>query len=94
MTEEYNTILKKYESGFTVEANDGECSVWDMEWLLDKENTTESKLVFMGYDANLYPTPNFSTWTESDWKQKQIDIALRRAKDFVGEVWLDDVRIK
>ena len=53
MTEEYNTILKKYESGFTVEANDGKCGMWDMEWLLDKENTTESKLVFMGYDANL-----------------------------------------
>lgn len=50
MTEKYNTILKKYESGFTVEANDGKCSMWDMEWLLDKENTTESKLVFMDYD--------------------------------------------
>ena len=94
MTEKYNTILKKYESGFTVEANDGKCSMWDMEWLLDKENTTESKLVFMGYDANLYPAPNFSTWTESDWKQKQIDIALRRARDFEGEVWLDDVKIR
>ena len=32
------------------------------------------------------------TW--NDRKQKQIDIALRRAKDFVGEVWLDDVKIR
>ena len=95
MTEKYNTILKKYESGFTVvKANDGKCSMCDTEWLLDEENTTESKLVFMGYDANLYPTPNFSTWKKGEWKQKQIDAALRRSRDFEGEVWLDDVKIR
>ena len=86
--------MEKYKSGFTVEVIDGECSVWDMEWLFDEENTTENKLVFMGYDANLYPAPNFSTWNEGKWKQKQIDAALRRARDFEGEVWLDDVRIR
>ena len=86
--------MEKYKSGFTVEVIDGECSVWDMEWLFDEENTTENKLVFMGYDANLYPAPNFSTWKEGKWKQKQIDAALRRARDFEGEVWLDDVKIK
>ena len=86
--------MEKYKSGFTVEVIDGECSVWDMEWLFDEENTTENKLVFMGYDANLYPAPNFSTWKKGKWKQKQIDAALRRARDFEGEVWLDDVRIK
>ena len=43
--------MEKYKSGFTVEVFDGECSVWDMEWLFDEENTTENKLVFMGYDA-------------------------------------------
>ena len=86
--------MDKYKSGFTVEVIDGECSVWDMEWLFDEENTTENKLVFMGYDANLYPAPNFSTWKEGKWKQKQIDAGLRRARDFEGEVWLDDVRIK
>ena len=86
--------MEKYKSVFTVDFTDGKCNMWDMEWLFDEENTTESKLVFMGYDANLYPAPNFSTWSESDWKQKQIDIALKRAKDFVGEVWLDDVKIR
>lgn len=86
--------MEKYKSGFTVEVIDGECSVWDMEWLFDEENTTENKLVFMGYDANLYPAPNFSTWKKGKWKQKQIDAALRRARDFEGEVWLDDVRIR
>lgn len=86
--------MDKYKSGFTVEVIDGECSVWDMEWLFDEENTTENKLVYMGYDANLYPAPNFSTWKEGKWKQKQIDTGLRRARDFEGEVWLDDVRIK
>lgn len=86
--------MEKYKSGFTVEVIDGECSVWDMEWLFDEENTTENKLVFMGYDANLYPAPNFSTWKKGKWKQKQTDAALRRARDFEGEVWLDDVRIK
>ena len=40
--------MEKYKSGFTVEVIDGECSV---EWLFDEENTTENKLVFMGYDA-------------------------------------------
>ena len=86
--------MEKYKSGFTVEVIDGECSVWDMEWLFDEENTTENKLVFMGYDANLCPAPNFSTWKENKWKQKQIDTGLKRARDFEGEVWLDDVRIK
>ena len=50
--------------------------------------------MFMSYDANLYPVPNFSTWKEGKWKQKQIDVALRRARDFKGEVWLDDVKIR
>ena len=49
--------MKKYESGFTVKTNDGKCSMWDMEWLFDKENTTESKLVFMGVSRK---TPCFS----------------------------------
>lgn len=84
----------KYKSGFIVEYKEGKCGFFDTEWLYDEENTTATKLVFMSYDANLYPLPNFSTWQEDAWKQKQIDVGLRRTRDFTGEVWLDDVRIK
>lgn len=85
-------ILEKYKAGF--EVNHPKESMCDEEWLFEKDHSSDEKLVFFGYDANLFPMPNFSTWPETDWKNKVIRVALKRTKDFKGEVWLDDVKIK
>lgn len=85
-------ILEKYKSGFGV--NHPKESMCDEEWLFSKEHSSNTKLVFLGYDANLFPMRDFSEWPETDWKQKVIRTALKRTKDFKGEVWLDNVKIK
>lgn len=64
------------------------------EWFLSDKHSTGSKLVFIGYDANLFPTVNFSERPKSKWNQKVIDRALEFTKDFDGEVWLDDYKVK
>lgn len=83
--------LKQYESGFVV---NGKHPIETVEWLFNRKDSTETKLVFLAYDANLYLLPDFSTWCNEKWKQKQISNGLKRTHDFDGEVWLDDVRIK
>ena len=81
----------KYQGGFTVQ---GPCDWTEVEWIYSNKHSTDSKLVFQAYDANLWPLPNFSTWLIDDWKQKQINKALLVTKDFAGEVWLDDTKVK
>jgi hypothetical protein len=86
-----NEVYQKYKAGFEVDSPHPMC---DEEWLFSGEYSTDEKLVFQGYDANLFPLPDFSTWPETEWKQKVIQTGLQRTKDFIGEVWLDSVQIK
>lgn len=83
--------LEKYMSGFEVH---GTHDIETVEWLFDIKDSNEKELFFAAHDANLYPMPDFSRWNNGEFKQKQIDAALKRTKGFDGEVWLDDVRIK
>lgn len=85
-------ILEKYQAGFCVDHPKE--SMCDEEWLFSKKDSSNDKLVFLGYDANLFPMTDFSKWPETDWKKKVIRIALNRTKGFKGEVWLDSVKIK
>lgn len=83
--------LDKFKGGFAISGKEP----WEtVEWLLDKENSTEEKLLFQAYDANMWPLPNISKWPESDHKQKQINRALEIFNNVDGEVWLDDIKIK
>lgn len=80
-----------YDNGFDVYGK----SDWaDVNWLYNEKASNEKELLFQAYDANLWPLPNFSTWKDKNWKQKQIEKALKFTKDFTGEVWLDDTKIK
>lgn len=72
----------------------GKHPIETVDWFLDKESSKEDKAVYFAYDANLYPLPYFSTWPNEEYKQKHIELALERCKDFKGEVWLDDVKIR
>ncbi len=89
--------LDKYKRGFTVtgkhriETTDFYLTTF---WILSRDSMSDNFLQFFAYDANLYPTPDFSTWKDNKFKQKQIKKALEFTKDFYGEVWLDDVKIK
>jgi len=83
--------IKKYEAGF--DYDDPIDPIGDEEWLFSEKNSNNKKLVFLGYDANLWPMPNFSKRTDR-LKSTIVNLALERTKDFEGEVWLDDVQIK
>lgn len=83
--------LEQFKGGFSVH---GRHPIETVEWILDSIHSTDSKLCFQAYDANLCPTPMFSTWGDGVWKQKQIAKALEVTKDFHGAVKLDDVVIK
>lgn len=83
-------MISKYKAGFEVY---GKHDIETVEWLFGEKESSDTKLVFLAYDANLCPLPEFSKWNETEWKQKQIDTALKVTKDFDGDVWLDDIMI-
>ena len=85
----------KYKTGFSIT---GEHSIFNEEWLLSEKYSNNNKLVFLGYDANLMPLPllgeaNHKNFT-ADWLVELKEKALNFTKDFKGEVWLDNVKIK
>ena len=82
----------KFSGGFTV--RDDEEAMFGVEWLYDEREKDPEKLQFMAYDLNMYPMPDFDKWKDEEFKQKNIDIALRVTRDFKGSVWLDDTKIK
>ncbi|MCI2095904.1 MAG: hypothetical protein LKK07_10215 [Lactococcus lactis] len=80
---------EKYKCGFSNGLN-----FESVEFLLDVENSNETKLFFKAYDANLYPLPDASTWSKK-WLKKQVKfLNTVVSKDFIGEVWLDDVLVR
>lgn len=87
--------MKKYKGGFTVT---GKHPIETEDWLFSKKYSNSNKLVFIGYDANLFPMPNLSERPDNAynraWFETLKKTALEFTKDFDGEVWLDDVRIK
>lgn len=84
----------KFKGGFSVRSDDPDDHLFGTEWLFDDRVTDPNKLQFMAYDLNLYPTPDFDTWVDEDYKKKNIRVALQVTKDFPGNVWLDDTKIK
>lgn len=84
-------MISKYKGGFSV---NGKHPIETVEWLFGDKESSDSKLVFLAYDANLCALPDFSNWNKTDWKQNQIEKALAVTSEFNGEVWLDDVQIK
>lgn len=83
--------LSHYESGVCVDTGH---PINTIEWLFQDDQSNNKKLVFFAYDANLCACPKFSTWSENEFKERQIKKVLERTSDFAGEVWLDDVKIK
>ncbi len=58
------------------------------------EESNETKLMFKAYDANLWPLSDASTWNKK-WRKKQIKFLDKAvSKDFIGEIWLDDVLVR
>lgn len=72
----------------------GKHHIEDITWILQEKESAGSKLVYFSYDANLWPCPDYSTWNETEFKDRQKIRVLEFLKGFDGEVWLDDVKIK
>ena len=86
-------ILEKFKGGFVFRSK--KHRICDVEAILGEEEIEDNKLVFLLYDANLCPLPDYSTWKNRSAENKQIiERGLQVTSDFEGEVWIDDVRIK
>lgn len=72
----------------------GKHLIENITWMLQEEKSNDEKLVYYGYDASLFPCPYYSTWKETEFKERQKRVALSLLKDVDKEIWLDDVRIK
>lgn len=72
----------------------GKHSIENVEWFYDKKNSTDNKIMYLAYDANCCALSDLSTWKSKEYRDKQIEVALKFTNEFDGEVWLDDVRIK
>ncbi|HFI0028289.1 TPA: hypothetical protein ACGOSU_001339 [Streptococcus suis] len=85
-------VIEKYKAGFVVFSD--KHRICDEEWLLDKDNTTESELRFLDYDANLGLFPEWKKFNpEKDFEVKRVKIAKKVTADFKGKVYLDSVCI-
>lgn len=73
---------------------DGDDFLDEINWIYSDVLSTDTKLVFQAYDVCFFPCLDYSTWSETEFKQAQRDLALETYGDFDGEIWLDDVRIK
>ena len=62
-------------------------------WCLEKDESTDNKLQYYGYDANLYPLPDLSKTSEEN-QRKVIEKFKQLFKKENIEIWLDDVKIK
>lgn len=83
--------IKQLKRGFHYSEN---YNPWTCEdWLYQADKSNKSKAVFYGYDANLFPMPNFSV-VNKEHREKVTKKALEYFKDYDGEIWFDDVKIK
>lgn len=62
-------------------------------WCLEKDESTDNKLQYYGYDANLYPLPDLSKTSEENRKKVIEEFKKIFQKDNI-EIWLDDIKIK
>nr|DAW39288.1 MAG TPA: hypothetical protein [Caudoviricetes sp.] len=62
-------------------------------WCLEKDESTDNKLHYYGYDANLYPLPDLSKSSEENQRKVIEEFKKIFKKDNI-EIWLDDVKIK
>lgn len=62
-------------------------------WVFEEDESTDNKLQYYGYDANLYPLPDLSKTSEENQK-KVIEKFKRIFKKDNIEIWIDDVKLK
>lgn len=62
-------------------------------WYLEEDESTDNKLQYYGYDANLYPLLDLSKTSEEN-QRKVIEKFKQLFKKDNIEIWLDDVKIK
>ena len=63
------------------------------EILLDEKRTKGHVLYFLCYDANLFPAPDISTWSEKG-RERVLKVVRERTNAVNAEVWVDDVKVK
>lgn len=85
-------LIKRFAGGIGVYSD--ESDYLNVNWLLDKDETSDDVLKLIAYDANMYPLPELSKWRSKEWQRENIYTCLDALKDFDIEVWLDDIKIK
>ena len=81
--------IEKYRGGFS-----NGSGFETVEFLLSKKLSSEKKLVFQAYDANLCPLPDASRWNK-DWLNRQVQFLNQViSKDFLEKVWLNNIMVR
>lgn len=81
------SVLEKYKGGLSLFKG-----FKTVELLLDERNTNENELYFLGYDANMYPLPDFATFPLN--YQSVIKLAVKgRLSDWKGAVYIDGTKV-
>lgn len=85
MTEQ--SVLEKYKGGLSLFKG-----FKTIELLLDEKNTNDNELYFLGYDANMYPLPDFATFPLN--YQSVIKLAVKgQLSDWKGAVYIDGTKV-
>lgn len=69
--------------------------ICDEEWLLSERYSTDDFLLFQGYDANMFPMPDWKDFDENNFlHQRRKKACLQYVKGFKGKVQMDSIVIK
>lgn len=84
-------ILKVFAAGFEVGP-----SPYEDNLLLDERRCKENELLLLVYDANMFPTPEFCTFSNKYKTQviKEVLADNRVRNELVLKIYIDEVRIK
>lgn len=84
-----NNVIDRIKGGFTI---NGKHPIETEEWLLDKNNSNEDTLIFLGYDANMWPMRNWKVFNVNNpWHIKRVETCRRVTQGFKGNVYMDDI---
>lgn len=77
-----------FTKGFQIYYDSDKQRIFPDEWLYSKEYSNDERMVFLAYDANLYPLPDIKTWKLHTIKETCEKVA-EMFKNYDKEIYLD-----
>lgn len=77
-----------FKKGFQIYYESDKQRMFPANWLYSEEHSNENKMVFLAYDASLYPLPDIKTWKPHAIKETCEKVA-ELFKNCDKEIYLD-----